>query len=916
MKTSKFFLIVLLFSFVITFFSNCFAAETLQIFVSPNGNDSANGSEQTPFATIQRARNEVRKKKEASPNISVTVTLRGGEYLLPEGIVFTDQDSGTSEHPIIYQAFQGETPILIGGKRITNFQSHRDNILKSNMSEAGVGDVFFRQLFFDGKRMHLARYPNFDPENPYGGGWAYAAGKTVPMYLNIEGETQNEFDLKESDYRKWKKPDELEVMVFARYNWWNNILPVKSIDPETRHVTLAGNASYPIRPGDRFYVRNSIEELDAPGEWFLDKETKTLYFYPPSSMDGKSIFVPTNRFILRVEKGAKYIHFDRLTFECSEGTAVEFLNTDFCRMDGCTVRNVGDYRGSGINISGGKNNTIYGCNISETGASGISMHSGDVITLTPGNNVAENNYIHHVGIFYKQGVGISVGGVGQRVAHNLIHDGPRMAIMFGGNNHIFEYNHIRHMNLETSDTGAFYTGGRDWLGSRGTVIRYNFMHDILGYGKDATEKWVSPYYAWGVYLDDNAGGVDVIGNIALRCPRAGIHLHNGRDNRIENNIFADCTLQQMEGNGWIDTHRMWIDHFPTMVKGYESVADQPAWKTMRNMKLHPKDAVLPNKMIMSGNAFLKNIIFYRDKNAQYVKFNRFPYDANEVDYNVIWSGDTPIRTGVRVPGNIIGENVAPNGSFESGEIGKLPVEWSWQCRPSNKTTGGLDATEKVNGKMSLRIDADYVAEKPRDNNPIVASRPISLKLGNSYRLAGRFKATEKETPIQFYVHYWSKERGYWGGAQITTKLGTEWTTLEQTLTIPVQGMPGFIEGMDGFRISLSLLGKSGSVYVDDVVLEETETLDEWDSWRKQGMDLHSVIADPKFVGEANMKPGTLYSDVKDFMLQNDSPALKLGFQQIPVDKIGPYSDPRRATWPIVEAEGAREKPLVAEKAAE
>ena len=113
-----------------------------------------------------------------------------------------------------------------------------------------------------------------------------------------------------------------------------------------------------------------------------------------------------------------------------------------------------------------------------------------------------------------------------------------MGIVFGGNNLVIEYNHIRHMNLETEDTGAVYTGGRDWISSRGTVIRYNYFHDMLGFGRGDDGRWESPHFAWGVYLDDNAGGVDVIGNIVVRRLCGLIHLHNGRDNLIENNIFV------------------------------------------------------------------------------------------------------------------------------------------------------------------------------------------------------------------------------------------------------------------------------------------------------------------------------------------------------------------------------------------
>ena len=159
------------------------------------------------------------------------------------------------------------------------------------------------------------------------------------------------------------------------------------------------------------------------------------------------------------------------------------------------------------------------------------------------------------------------------------------AIMFTGNSHTLEFNHMRHLALETEDVGATYCGGRDWISPRGTVIRYNFIHDVLGYGWNG--KWTSPYFAWGIYLDDNSGGVDVIGNIVARCGRSLIHGHSARDCRVENNIFIEGGLRQWEFNGWTTKHRFWTDHLPAMEKGFASVANQPAWKTMRGMDVPP-----------------------------------------------------------------------------------------------------------------------------------------------------------------------------------------------------------------------------------------------------------------------------------------------------------------------------------------
>ena len=343
-------------------------------------------------------------------------------------------------------------------------------------------------------------------------------------------------------------------------------------------------------------------------------------------------------------------------------------------------------------------------------------------------------------MLYKQGVGIALDGVGNRASHNLIHDGPRMGIMFSGNNLVIEYNHVRHMNLETEDTGAVYTGGRDWISSRGTVIRYNLFHDMLGFGKDEHGRWVSPHFAWGVYLDDNTGGVDVIGNIVYRCSRAGLHLHNGRDNHIFNNVFVDNGPQQYEYSGWTKNHSYWKDHLPTMIKGYERVASSPAWKSMRNMNVHPRDAVLPDGLIMTGNEFTRNIIAYHAADAALVRTNDVPFDHNVADFNLVWHHGLPIKTGQRKPGKDISGNLAPNGDFLAGR--------SAACRRSGsgRSSRRMPPRRLVeeDGRRALRIDAAFDTTKPRDNYPIVVSREFAARPGHAYRIKARLKATAPE----------------------------------------------------------------------------------------------------------------------------------------------------------------------------
>ena len=494
------------------------------IFVSTKGNDKWSGKLSTPnkantdgpFASLLRAREEVRKLKAAG---AVTVQVRGGTYSLPATFSLTTEDSGTERSPIIWKAFAGEKPLLLGGKTINDFQPYKGQILKADVAEQGFKGAYFRQLFFKGVKQNLARTPNFDPKNPYGGGWSYADGKIVPMYSDILGEDMHTLKYAGNDVPDMAKPTEAEVFIFPRYNWWNNVVPIKSIDRATRTVTLAADCSYPIRPRDRYYIRNVFEALDSPGEWYLDKVTNTLYFWPPAPITKDSVSAPFLETLVSLNKTA-YVTLQGFTLEGCDGNGVVLSGCDHCTIVGCEIRNtVGrwDWSLSAVTVSG-TNNSVVGCDIHDTGGHGISIDGGDRITLTPANNVADNNYIHHVGQMYKQGVGISLTGVGNKATHNLIHDGPRMGIMFSGNNLLIEYNEIRHMNLETEDTGIVYTGGRDWISSRGSIIRYNYFHDILGFGHDEKGRWVSPRFAWGVYLDDNAGGVELLA-ISLRAVR-------------------------------------------------------------------------------------------------------------------------------------------------------------------------------------------------------------------------------------------------------------------------------------------------------------------------------------------------------------------------------------------------------------
>ena len=258
--------------------------------------------------------------------------------------------------------------------------------------------------------------------------------------------------------------------------------------------------------------------------------------------------------------------------------------------------------------------------------------------------------------------------------------------------------------------------------------------------------------------------------------------------------------------------------------------------------------------------------------------------------------------GVQKIKETIGANLVPNPSFENADAKGSPKDWHWQVRP-NDSKAAIDTTVKFSGTQSLRLDAHGTTTDAKCNilSPNFVSSDIPAKPGQFYRLTARIKAAEPDTKFaltaQSYIansYFWSKE--------IATTAGSDWKEYEVIFKFPAPGDSNYKEAMKSFRIRLDVRQTTGTIWVDGVALREAVPLDDWASWKAAGNDTHSIIADPLFVNAAQ----------DDYRLNANSSAFQLGFKPIPVEKIGPYQDELRATWPIIEAEGAREKPAIAE----
>lgn len=517
-------------------------------FVASDGNDTNDGTRAKPFATLEKARDAVRAAK--APNGS-TVWLRGGIYFRATSFELGAADSGTAQAPIIYRAFGNEKVIISGGRLIKNadFRPVPESIA-SRLDMAARGKVFqldlallnlkhtgpfpdvFRdgggifELFGNGARLPLSRWPN----NGYStmervldkGEWANNAPKRGGVFVYRDGRAA-----------RWKVDGNLWVNGFWRVPWQPEAVRVAAIDPATRSITMVApvaggiGSKYAGAEGsgkEPWQVINALEEIDQPGEWCIDFKTQTLYLWPPAPLDKTQLTISDLDAPLVRLQNASHILLRGLTFEGGLGNGVEMGGGENILLTGCTLRRMGR---SGVVVKGGTRHGVRSCDLYELGEGGIYLSGGDRKTLTPAGHFAENNHIYSFGARKKTyAPGIAVGAydagaaVGCRVANNFIHDAPHAAVLYGGNDHVFEYNEVLRVALDSGDVGAFYTW-HDWT-SRGNILRFNIVRD-------------SPN-ANAFYMDDGDSGDTIESNIVLRTSY-GPFIGGGHDNLVKNNII-------------------------------------------------------------------------------------------------------------------------------------------------------------------------------------------------------------------------------------------------------------------------------------------------------------------------------------------------------------------------------------------
>ena len=570
-------------------------------YVALSGDDNNPGTEQLPFATIERAKQEVRQTKGA-----VTIFLRCGVYYLTEPVIFTTEDSRNESSPLRIAAYPNEKVIVSGGNLLKGLQWHtwRDGIMQTKV----IQDAPFDQLFVNGQLQPMARYPDFDPlaSRYYGTASDAIAPERVANWSNPSGGYFHA----------------LHEAEWGGYHW---IITGKN---EQNELSLEGGYQHNSWKGihKRFrFVENIFEELNVPGEWYYDKITRILYFYPPESINMATAAFETpclkELFIFKgsEQQPVRYISIEglelahtlrtfmetrelllRSDWAISRSGALLFEGAEHCTVRNCFFNQVG---GNAIFFSNyNRINEVTGCHIDGAGASGVCFvgdpaavrspvfgvsksNPVEALDLTPGpktNNYPADckvfdNLMHNLGRVEKQIAGVQI-SMSQRitVSHNTIYDLPRAGInisegTWGG--HIIEFNDVFNTVLETSDHGAFNSWGRDRFWHPNFDVMQQRVTDnpdlilldavettIIRNNRFRCDGW------WDIDLDDGSSNYHIYNNL---CLSGGLKLREGFFRTVENNIMVNNSFHLhgwFDNNGGIFKHNIVMaPYFPMLV---------------------------------------------------------------------------------------------------------------------------------------------------------------------------------------------------------------------------------------------------------------------------------------------------------------------------------------------------------------
>lgn len=548
-----------------------------EIYVSLLGNDENSGTEEAPFKTIKRARDEVRA---INSNMSgdIYINIAAGEYFMDETLDLNEQDSGTNGFKIIYQGIadgDGNKPVISGGVDISKGWEIYDES-KSIYKHENI-DWEFRQLYTNNDRAIRARVPNLlnkETGGPYlratDGDGAY------PLFIG-----------KNSKYAQ-ASGDKKEVIWNS--SWSQFRARIEDYDANTGRLTFKTPDStfawnHHTQGNTPYFLENSLDYLDADGEWYLDTDTKTLYYKPRTGeiMNETQIIAPRLETIVNIEGTDNDSKVKNISIN-----GLRFLHSNWLAPNDygyCSVQGGFRYQSEG----GSNNSAIRGSARYDAPKSMIQLKYTDGIALTDsefsfsgswgimGYEGTSNTLIDHNRFIKNAGGGVTMGMAGREWDDQTEDEKPRVYTDMDGqsvgdtitNNYIdhvaCDYKDMvgigamlpQHMTIANNEIGYLpYTGiniGWNWLdtnhGMTDNKVYQNYIHDTCMLLQDG-----GGIYSLGRMDGDSNFYYNYITNIEMSqwAPHdnlMGIYFDNGSCyKKAQSNVFNNTVYSFQASN--------------------------------------------------------------------------------------------------------------------------------------------------------------------------------------------------------------------------------------------------------------------------------------------------------------------------------------------------------------------------------
>lgn len=293
------------------------------IYVSPDASKGGKGTIQSPYSSIGEAKSAIRKINKKMKG-DITVYLRGGTYHLSSPLIFSEEDSGMNGFHVIYKAYENETPVISGGQSVTKW---KPTVQRNVYCAPFNSDKKLRALFVNGKR---ARMAGLEMPIPGQGSWGEIKVKGTEPWAYGEGTVVEGVKFLAKDLPVLSNPEDVELI---QKNVWNEKIlcasMIEKIDNDTLTVSLqqpygailtslawAGKMNYE----KDFVIRNAIELLDSPGEFYFDRNKKQLFYYADGEdMSQVNAIAPVSEGLIQiygssVNSRVKNISFEGITF--------------------------------------------------------------------------------------------------------------------------------------------------------------------------------------------------------------------------------------------------------------------------------------------------------------------------------------------------------------------------------------------------------------------------------------------------------------------------------------------------------------------------------------------------------------------------------------------------------------------------